>query len=146
VSIILRLVLPDGQITFLFSEVTSGPFRQGHFCKILFFRFSENHDYVRAIPFPPEGRFAIVTDVGSGMRWTWRCARRAYRRGRPSRVVVPLPNEINAVTCLKAITRALNDLAFSQRWLTKLSDQRRDARVVHLSLFVTALQSRCGAR
>ena len=26
-----------------------------------------------AIPFPQEGRFAVVTDVGSGMRWTRRC-------------------------------------------------------------------------
>jgi hypothetical protein len=26
----------------------------------------------RAIPFPIEGRFAIVTDVGFGMRWTRR--------------------------------------------------------------------------
>ena len=24
------------------------------------------------VPFPQEGRFAIVTDVGSGMRWTLR--------------------------------------------------------------------------
>jgi hypothetical protein len=38
-------------------------------------------------------------------------------RGQRSRVVVPLPNEINAVLCLKAIARALNHLAFSQRWL-----------------------------
>ena len=29
-----------------------------------------------AIPFPQEGRFAVVTDVGSGMRWMlWRHAR-----------------------------------------------------------------------
>ena len=31
----------------------------------------------RAIPFPIEGRFAIVTDVGFGMRWTHRCAGRS---------------------------------------------------------------------
>jgi hypothetical protein len=29
---------------------------------------SEKHD--PRVPFPHEGRFAIVTDVGSGMRWT----------------------------------------------------------------------------
>jgi hypothetical protein len=29
-----------------------------------------------AIPFPQEGRFAVVTDAGCGMRWTlWRQAR-----------------------------------------------------------------------
>src|SRR4029077_2599962 len=38
--------------------------------------------------FRSEGRFAIVTNVGSGMRWTRRCARRAHSRGRPSRVVL----------------------------------------------------------
>jgi hypothetical protein len=26
-----------------------------------------------AVPFPQEGRFAVVTDVGSGMRWTQQC-------------------------------------------------------------------------
>ena len=32
--------------------------------------------YSYPIPFPQEGRFAVVTDVGSGMRWTlWRQAR-----------------------------------------------------------------------
>jgi|HubBroStandDraft_6_1064221.scaffolds.fasta_scaffold116366_1 hypothetical protein len=25
-----------------------------------------------AVPLPQEGRFAVVTDVGSGMRWTQR--------------------------------------------------------------------------
>ena len=25
---------------------------------------------VPAVPLPQEGRFAVVTDVGSGMRWT----------------------------------------------------------------------------
>ena len=26
-----------------------------------------------AVPLPQEGRFAVVTDVGSGMRWTRQC-------------------------------------------------------------------------
>jgi hypothetical protein len=52
-------------------------------------------------------------------------------------VVVPLPNEINAVRCLKAITRALNDLAFSRRWLTKLSTEARPTGPRYItSLFV----------
>jgi len=38
--------------------------------KIFLFRFSEKYDLLRAVPFPYEGRFAIVTSVGRGMRWT----------------------------------------------------------------------------
>jgi hypothetical protein len=38
--------------------------------KIFFFRFSEINDYPLPIPPPQEGRIAIVTDVGGGMRWT----------------------------------------------------------------------------
>jgi hypothetical protein len=34
-----------------------------------YFFFSENVS-IYAHPLPQEGRFAIVTDVGSGMRWT----------------------------------------------------------------------------
>ena len=34
------------------------------------FRFSERCAYLPHIPIPQEGRLAIVTDVGSGMRWT----------------------------------------------------------------------------
>ena len=42
-----------------------------------------------AIPFPHEGRFAIVTDVGGGMRWTRAVLRDEQRwRGRRSRVVL----------------------------------------------------------
>jgi hypothetical protein len=40
------------------------------------FFFSEIVHTAR-IPPPHEGRFAIVTDVGSGMRWTRQRARRA---------------------------------------------------------------------
>ena len=43
-----------------------------------------------AVPCPlQEGRFAIVTSVGRGMRWTrWRAGRSASGRGRRSRVVL----------------------------------------------------------
>jgi hypothetical protein len=34
------------------------------------FRLYPNHLYIPRIPPPFEGRFAIVTDVGGGMRWT----------------------------------------------------------------------------
>jgi hypothetical protein len=37
--------------------------------KNFYLRKSEIVHDVR-IPFPKEGRFAVVTDVGSGMRWT----------------------------------------------------------------------------
>src|ERR1700737_4128777 len=44
---------------------------------------------IRPVPLPQEGRFAIVTDVGGGMRWT-RMALQDERckRGRRSRVVL----------------------------------------------------------
>jgi hypothetical protein len=36
-------------------------------------RFPQNSGVLSPIPRPHEGRFAIVTDVGRGMRWTlWR--------------------------------------------------------------------------
>jgi hypothetical protein len=41
--------------------------------KIFHFRFSENHDCIRASASTRRGRIAIVTDVGSGMRWTRPC-------------------------------------------------------------------------
>src|SRR5258708_35864754 len=40
--------------------------------KIFRFASDPNHFYVPAIPPHTEGRFAIVTDVGCGMRWTRR--------------------------------------------------------------------------
>jgi hypothetical protein len=39
--------------------------------KNILLSFSEIRDYSLPIPPPLEGRIAIVTDVGSGMRWTW---------------------------------------------------------------------------
>ena len=38
--------------------------------KINRFAITPNHPYKPAIPCPQEGRIAIVTDVGCGMRWT----------------------------------------------------------------------------
>jgi hypothetical protein len=57
--------LPVGQITFRAQKPVE-PLPQKYFA------FSEariSHS-VRAVPPPQEGRIAIVTDVGSGMRWT----------------------------------------------------------------------------
>ncbi len=46
-----------------------------HTKRYLFFR-NKNPCTVQAVPHSQEGRFAIVTNVGSGMRWTRRAARR----------------------------------------------------------------------
>ena len=79
---------PDGQIASLNQKSCQAPPT-----KIFVFRFSELHDYPFCVPPPLEGRIAIVTDVGSGMRWTrggsarW-SRRRKHPRGRPSRVVL----------------------------------------------------------
>src|SRR5215470_11099035 len=43
------------------------------------------------VSLPQEGRFAIVTDVGSGMRWPRGVIRRMTRRGRRNRVVLAPP-------------------------------------------------------
>ncbi len=48
--------------------------------KIFRFIFSENRDYLRSSRLHLEGRIAIVTDVGSGERWTSWCRRRAASR------------------------------------------------------------------
>ena len=49
-------------------------------------RANQNDD--PRVPRPQEGRFAIVTDVGSGMRWTRRVVGRTTYRGRRNRVVL----------------------------------------------------------
>jgi hypothetical protein len=41
------------------------------FAKIFRFALYPNQIYIDCRPVPNEGRFAIVTDVGCGMRWTW---------------------------------------------------------------------------
>jgi hypothetical protein len=48
---------------------------------------ANQNDHPR-VPHPHEGRFAIVTDVGSGMRWPRCIIRRMTQRGRRSRVVL----------------------------------------------------------
>ena len=53
--------MPDGQIDFGCPAPLA---------KILRFPGDPNQNYKRAIPSHTEGRFAIVTDVGHGMRWT----------------------------------------------------------------------------
>src|SRR5690242_12971866 len=50
-----------------------------------------------SVPPSPEGRFAIVTSVGGGMRWPCRRARRARRCGRRNRVV-PIPRRWDQVS------------------------------------------------
>jgi hypothetical protein len=50
------------------------------FEKIFWFSEYANQFICFAVLFPQEGRFAVVTDVGSGMRWTRRChARESVR-------------------------------------------------------------------
>jgi hypothetical protein len=59
------------------------------FPKIFHFAADPNHFISPAVPPHTEGRFAIVTDVGSGMRWTRMVLlTRAPFRGRRSRVVL----------------------------------------------------------
>jgi hypothetical protein len=56
------LLLPDGQI----SSLPVQPRLQKYSAS----RLPQINSRTLAIPFPQEGRFAVVTDVGSGMRWT----------------------------------------------------------------------------
>jgi hypothetical protein len=43
------------------------------FCKNISVFARLKSDAYQGVPCPQEGRFAIVTDVGCGMRWTRRC-------------------------------------------------------------------------
>jgi hypothetical protein len=52
--------------------------------KINRFAITPNHSYNSAIPHPLEGRIAIVTDVGRGMRWTRQRRARKLIAGRAS--------------------------------------------------------------
>jgi hypothetical protein len=54
--------LPDG----LFCESPVQPLSQKYSCSLS----TQITSTSIAIPYPPEGRIAIVTDVGRGMRWT----------------------------------------------------------------------------
>jgi hypothetical protein len=73
--------LPDGQI----SDFPVQPPGEKYFA----FRFGRNSNRASAVPPSPEGRFAIVTNVGCGMRWTRSRQRRmTLIRVRRSRVVL----------------------------------------------------------
>jgi hypothetical protein len=50
------------------------------FEKIFSFSFDPNHLYISRIPAHTEGRFAIVTNVGQGMRWTRKHAAQIFAR------------------------------------------------------------------
>jgi hypothetical protein len=67
---------PDGGIIASISDLPDKPFRrrrvQPCLQKYPSFHLTQITGLCRAIPFPIEGRFAIVTDVGFGMRWTRR--------------------------------------------------------------------------
>jgi hypothetical protein len=54
--------------------------------KYLYFHLTQITGFSRAIPFPIEGRFAIVTDVGFGMRWTRQRRRTGVPCGRATRL------------------------------------------------------------
>ncbi len=72
-----RLICPTGRL--------AGPRVQPCFQKYLSFHLSQITGLSRAIPFPIEGRFAIVTDVGFGMRWTRQRRRTPMACGRAMR-------------------------------------------------------------
>src|SRR5882757_1996808 len=61
---IYELICPSGKKTS--HAKTCPPLR----AKIFRFAFAPNQTYSLRCPGPQEGRIAIVTDVGQGMRWT----------------------------------------------------------------------------
>jgi hypothetical protein len=60
--------LPDGQISSLYQNLAGA--KSSPSAKNILLPFFVNICFSPGVPSPPEGRFAIVTDVGSGMRWT----------------------------------------------------------------------------
>jgi hypothetical protein len=62
----LQVILPDGQINHLICHSPVQPLREKYFAS----RLTQITFKTPAIPSHSEGRFAIVTDVGCGMRWT----------------------------------------------------------------------------
>ena len=68
--------MPDGQIT----RVADGGCVQPLFQKFFRFLLTQITCISLAIPAHTEGRFAIVTDVGHGMRWTRHVKRRITLR------------------------------------------------------------------
>ena len=72
----LPVALPVGQITHGVGPVLPA--------KIFRFAITPNHSYNSRHPVPLEGRIAIVTDVGCGMRWTRQRRARDVFAGRAS--------------------------------------------------------------
>jgi hypothetical protein len=62
----VQVILPDGQINHLICHSPVQPLREKYFAS----RLTQITFKTPAIPSHSEGRFAIVTDVGCGMRWT----------------------------------------------------------------------------
>ena len=62
------LIYPTGKSMRTAPNRLSSPSRKN----ILIFR-SRKSVYIHGHPVPQEGRFAVVTDVGCGMRWTRQC-------------------------------------------------------------------------
>src|SRR6266851_10312914 len=76
----MRVILPDGQITHLAVQPLGEKYSASPPTQI--------NSRTCAIPSHTEGRFAIVTDVGHGMRWTrQRRARIGNRRAAPKGLV-----------------------------------------------------------
>jgi hypothetical protein len=71
--------LPDG----LFGDFSVQPLLQKYSCSLL----TQITFISTAIPSPKEGRIAIVTDVGHGMRWTRQRWARDVIAGQAERLV-----------------------------------------------------------
>jgi len=78
----INLILPDGQISSRFAKRSVQPLLQKYFSS----RLTQITSLIRP-SCPTEGRFAIVTDVGNGMRWTRRRWARDVMQGRRTRPV-----------------------------------------------------------
>jgi hypothetical protein len=102
-----------------------------------YFAFSETQIRCMfpAVPPPPEGRIAIVTDVGSGMRWTrWHC-----RTSNATRTAKPCGPDLPTL-------RSSSVRRFTgRRWLSKpghrgergisRNPSRRECRLIRLNLW-----------
>jgi hypothetical protein len=61
----VRQISPTGKSLRIIRNESQAPF-----AKIFLFSPDPNQMHIQGVPCPQEGRFAIVTDVGCGMRWT----------------------------------------------------------------------------
>jgi hypothetical protein len=59
---------PTGKSLGQYAAASVQPFSKN----ILIFRIRKSV-HISIVSCPQEGRFAVVTNVGCGMRWTWRC-------------------------------------------------------------------------